>query len=99
MKPIDWEVVPNDGTTVILTMNNITAHGDLFMADFRDTHVLMFSPTKNYIGLTKTRGIRLSKGPLQMTNGIWFGFEDLEVQGKYKNVELTPELVSLAILP
>jgi hypothetical protein len=94
VRPIDWKLVPDGGIMVLLTMRDIVDQADLMIADFKDTHALVFTMTGNFVGLTKDRGARLGKKPIRMINGIWYAFEDLEAQKKYKNVDLTANLLS-----
>jgi hypothetical protein len=98
MKPVDWDIVPDDGTMILLTTNDIIDDANLYIADFKDLKALIFKPTRSFVGLTRTRGIRLGKGPPRMINGIWYVDEDPKAQAKHKNIELTPELVSLVII-
>ena len=98
MREIDWDIVPNNGTLVLLTMQDIMNQARLYVTDFRDTHTLVFSKTGNFVGLTKDRGVRLGKRPLRMVNGIWYAVEDFDAQKVYKNMELCPEHLILGII-
>lgn len=91
---MDWKLVPDDGIIVLLTMRDIVDKADLMIADFKDTHALIFKKTGNFVGLSKSRGVRLGKKPIRMISGIWYAFEDLEAQKKYRNVNLTADLLS-----
>ena len=99
MKSIDWKLVPEKGNMVALTVPEITEDGDLYMADFKDVRILVFKKTGSYLGITKTRGIRLGKKQsLHMISGIWYVEEDLENQAKYENFTLSPDSISLQII-
>ena len=98
MREIDWSIVPDNGTLVLLTMRDVMKQTPLCITDFRDTHTLVFSKTGNFVGLTKSRGVRMGKRPLRMVNGIWYADEDLAAQKVYKNMELQPEHLILGII-
>lgn len=95
MKEVDWDIVPTGETMILLTAGGLEPNGLLFMADFKDTMALKFTPTGNYIGLTRNRGMRLGKGPKFMRNGVWFIYEDFEAQKRYTECELDMSLVTL----
>jgi len=98
MKEIRWDIVPNDGSLVLLTAVNLVMDEQLFIADFRDREALVYNPTGSFVGLTRTRGIRLGKKPLRLVNGIWLLDEDLEITKIHKNLFLMPDLVSLEMI-
>jgi len=98
VREINWGIVPDNGTIVLLTMQDVMEQTPLYIADFRDTHTLVFSKTGNFVGLTKSRGVRLGKRPLRMVDGIWYAHEDLDAQKVYKNMELRPEHLILGII-
>lgn len=97
MKKIDWEIVPDDGTMVLLTVPDLLDDMPLYMADFKDDHALMFKETGHLIGLTFSRGVRLGKNPF-MVNGVWFIEEDLKVQDSHYDLEIDSELVDLVVI-
>jgi hypothetical protein len=98
VREINGDVVPNNGTLVLLTMRDVVDRAPLYITDFRDTHTLVFSKTGNFVGLTKSRGVRLGKRPLRMVDGIWYAVEDFDAQKVYKNVELRAEHLILNII-
>lgn len=95
VRPIDWNLVPDNGVMVLLTVPDLLDDVPLHMADFKDDHALIFKKTGSYIGLTLTRGVRLGKGPAKMINGIWYVNEDQQIQQSYPDIELDPEMVDL----
>lgn len=98
MQSIDWDVVPDDGTMVLLTVPDILDDITLCMADFKDDYALIFKKTGSYLGLTLTRGVRLGKGPAKMINGIWYINEDQNLQRVFPDIELEPEMVDLKLI-
>ena len=62
----------------------------LMMADFRDSQTLVFKPTQQYIGFSKTRGILLGKRLARLINGIWY-VEQGEIAKQYKDFTLNPD--------
>ncbi len=96
MRPIDWTLI-GDGnqSMLLLTAGEISESGPMFVADFKDTHALVFKKTKNWLGLTKGRGVRFGKKPIRLINGVWYVTEDSTAQSGNENVELRPELLSL----
>lgn len=90
--------MPGNGVAVLLTMRDIVEQTPLCVADFRDTHALVFAKTGNFVGLTKHRGVRLCKRPLRMVDGIWYAQEDLDAQKVYRNMELRPEHLRFGVI-
>jgi hypothetical protein len=100
MRPIDWDLVPDDGTMVLLTVPDLLDDVDvpLQMADFKDDYALVFKKTGSYLGLTLSRGVRLGKGPARMVNGIWYINEDPYLQKIHADIELEPEMMALGLI-
>lgn len=72
----------------LLTMERLGDGVPLMIADFKDTHALFHIESERFIGLTRNRGIRLGKPPLVMTDGIWFLEEDLEIEMKFRDLNV-----------
>lgn len=92
MKEFGYELLPVNGFA-LLTVPDIDGHGRMYLADFRDSQVLIFKPSGNFLGFSKEKGIRLCRGPMSMVNGIWVVQEDKSAVESYKDIRLTPELL------
>ena len=69
----------------------------MLIADFRDSKVLVFTPTNSYIGYSKNRNVFcLCKGPIRMVNGVLCADEDIEAERNYESCELKRKLMKLA---
>ena len=94
MKDFDASLLPDTGCAV-LTVPEIGADGPMYLADFRDVHVLTYRPTGHFIGFSPERGLTLCKGPLRMVNGIWTATEDEAARKSHHDVRLGAELLDL----
>ena len=70
----------------VLTTADLDPDGKIFIADFRDIHLLTYEG--HILGLTKTRGVRFGKRPLTMTDGVWYAQEDFKAQDGHDNVRI-----------
>jgi hypothetical protein len=79
VQPIDWSLISDDRGLALMTVARISATGEMYLADFKDTQALAYGKTKHFIGLSKTRGLRLGGHPLRMVDGLWYITEDTSV--------------------
>ena len=86
MRKFTWDLVLDDRGLALLTVPKINKTGEMYLADFKDTQALAFKQTKHFIGISKSRGIRLGGHPLRMVDGVWYvtednmtGIEDLQI--------------------
>lgn len=82
---------------ILLTATDIGPEERMYAADFRDMTAVMHTPSRSFIGLTRSRGMRLGKHP-RLVDGSWVLEEDVEAQMAYPNKRLTPEALSLEII-
>lgn len=94
MRSIDTSQIPDRNSLVLLTADDIAAGIPMMMADFRDTQVLVFVKTGNFIGMAIDGSIRLGCRPPRMINGVWYSREDTKVLN-FSDVVLEPELLTL----
>jgi hypothetical protein len=79
VRPFSWDFIRDDQGLSLLTVPRITAAGTMYLADFKDMQALAYKETKHFIGVSKTRGLRLGGHPLRLVDGLWYITEDLEV--------------------
>ncbi len=78
MRRIDWAFVTKDKGLALMTVPDLAGNGEMYLADFRDTQALGYRATKHFVGLSKTRGLRLGGHPLRMIDGVWYITEDTQ---------------------
>ena len=88
MKDFDYRLLPDEGM-VLMTAREIDGLSPMYLADFKDTQVLIYKPTGNFIGFSADLGLRLCKGPPKMVNGMWIVHDDPIANGNHKNVKLS----------
>jgi hypothetical protein len=98
MRQIDWKLVPEHGRMVLLTIQDLVDEVPLMIADFRDTHALFHPKSGRFLGLTRNRGMRMGKSPIQMIDGIWYINEDDEIAEKFKDLEVKSEDLILKVI-
>jgi hypothetical protein len=98
MRDFDWKFVPVKGL-VLLTVQEISIHSPVFIADHRDTHALAYTPTGGFIGQSLRNGMRLGKVPLRLIDGIWYMAEDEDSQRSHTAIQLSPDLLTLRVIP
>ena len=59
-----------------MTVPRLGPEGEMYLADFKDTQALGLKKTRHFIGLSKSRGLRLGGHPLRMVDGVWYITED-----------------------
>jgi hypothetical protein len=97
MRQVEEDLIPLEGLAV-LTCQRIDFRAPLFIADFRDQQILIFTPTGNPIGISIDRGMRLGRRPLQMRNGIWVMEEEEKIPEQYQDKELRAEDVAFSTI-
>jgi len=98
MRPINWELIPEDAGLVLITTPVIPGDGSVFIADFKDTKALVYKKTGNFLGLSKTRGVRLGGYPLRMVDGVWYIEEDLEANKNIQDLQISHETLCLQLI-
>jgi hypothetical protein len=96
VRPIDWNLVSDDRGLALLTVPILSATGPMYLADFKDLRALAFKKTRNFIGLSRNRGVRLGGYPLNMVDGIWYVTEDLEA--KVQDLQISHEMLCLQLI-
>ena len=86
----------DDRGLALLTIPKINKTGEMYLADFKDTQALAFAKTKHFLGMSKTRGIRLGGHPLRMVDGIWYVTEDGLVD--VKDLQISHEALCLQLI-
>ena len=79
-----------------MTVPRIAPTGEMYLADFKDTQALAFKKTRHFIGLTRTRGLRLGGHPLRMVDGVWYITEDASVQ--VEDLQISHEALCLQLI-
>jgi len=85
VRPIEWNIVPDGGWLVLLTMEEPADGVPASMADFRDSKALTHSKTGRWLGLGRS-GVRFGSGPPELRNGIWFVREDPKAVRRFRDV-------------
>lgn len=76
MRDIDWNKVPEEPWTVLLTSEEISENSKIYIADFRDTHALFHGKSQKFVGLNKNGHMKLGVMPISLIDGIWYLKED-----------------------
>lgn len=92
MKPIDWSRVPLEGPIPLITVRDLTDDARPMMADFRDHEVVLFTPARAMIGISRT-GLVICRGTPEMRDGIWYAEADRDP--RWKDVVLSAENVRM----
>ena len=95
MRPIEWSSVPVSGSLALLTMEEARDGSPAMMADFRDVRALSHRRLRKWIGLSRTRGIRLGAGAPELRDGLWFVEEDAEAAQSVRDLDVRAEDLSL----
>ena len=98
MRPIEWNVVAERGRMVLATMRDVVEGEPLMMADFQDTHALFHEASGRWLGITRTRGVRLGKPSARMKDGIWYVEEDVKLGETVKNLRIVPKDLVLRVI-
>jgi hypothetical protein len=98
MRKVDWRLVPEAGELALLTMDELVDGGPLMLADFRDVKALVHKETGAYVGLSRSRGIRLGTAPIAMKDGIWYVTEDAALGERRKDVPVTAQTAILQLI-
>ncbi len=77
----------------LLTVPDFIGTGEMYLADFRDTTALAYKKTKHFLGLTRTRGVRLGGHPLRMIDGVWYITEDVSL--RLEDLQISHEALCL----
>ena len=87
----------DDRGLALLTTDDIPG-GSLYLADFKDTHALVFSKTGHFLGISEDRGVRLGGHPLRMMDGIWYITEDQKIGETMTDLVVEPEALELRFI-
>ena len=98
MRPIDWNLISEDKGLALITVPVLPGTGEVYLADFRDNKALAYKKTGNFLGLSKTRGVRLGNYPLRMIDGIWYLIEDLEIAKTILDLQISHESLCLKLI-
>ncbi len=98
MRPIDQIFLDDKKGLALLTAREIVESNQIMLADFRDTHALVYKKTGHFIGLSLTRGIRLGGHPIQMIDGVWYITEDPKAQKGHENASVTPDMLAMGLI-
>jgi len=90
MKVFSYDLLPDRGLAV-LTAPDIDGSGPMYLADFRDSQVLIFKPSGHFLGFSRERGVLLCKGPLRMQDGLWTANPDEQANSSHTDVQLKAE--------
>jgi hypothetical protein len=66
-------------------------------ADFRDMQAIRFNPTGSWIGVG-VHGFKIGTSQLEMINGIWYTTDDEVLNEKYKNIQLSSDMLSFEMI-
>jgi len=98
MRPVDWNLLRQDGILVLLTVEEVEPNVDVLMADFRDTHALFYAPLNAWMGMAPD-GMHLGTAPPEMRDGIWYVVRDEELYVRCRNISPRTEHIQLRRLP
>lgn len=96
MRDFDLKLVPAEGLA-LMTAPDVDG-GPMYVADFRDSHALVYRATGHFVGFSRRKGLKLGRRPLRMVNGIWIMDEYSGDLRGHEHVELRPELLSLELI-
>lgn len=92
------EIQYSGNRLVLLTAPDISSIGPMFGADFRDMHALKYNPTGSFLGFSRHFGIRLGLKTPILVDGLWLLDEDHHLCGLHKDVQISPNLLSLGLI-
>jgi hypothetical protein len=98
MRPVQQVPLHDNGTLVLLTVEEVEPNVEALAADFRDTHALFYVPLNAWMGVSLT-GTYLGTGTPEMRDGIWYVARDEELCALHRNVEPKPDHIMLRRLP
>lgn len=78
MRSIEWNAVPVGKFLVLLTMEDVQDGSPVMMADFQDVNAIFHRGLRRWVGMSRTRGMRLGIGEPELKNGIWYVEEDVK---------------------
>lgn len=94
MRPVDFELLRDDGVLVLLTVEEVMDGTPVKMADFKDTHAMFYFPLRAWMGMS-SRGVELGSGQPELIGGVWYVARNDAICSAHENLQTKAEDIVL----